>query len=143
MNTYTEFELINKNSLPLGRVKAAVFDFDGTISSLRCGWEKIMGPLMLEYLSPGAPASAELREEVERYIDESTGIQTVYQMEWLARRTKEHTGIERDPWFYKDEYNRRLALSIAEKKKAIADGTEPPENYIIAGALDFVITLGE
>ena len=138
MNTYPEFELINESELPSGRVKAAVFDFDGTISSLRCGWEKIMGPMMLEYLSPGAVSSDALREEVDRYIDESTGIQTIYQMQWLAGRAEELTGVRRDPWFYKDEYNRRLALSIAEKKKAVASGAESPGNYLIAGSAGFL-----
>ena len=32
-------------------IKAAVFDFDGTISTLRCGWEEVMEPLMLECIS--------------------------------------------------------------------------------------------
>ena len=29
---------------------AVLFDFDGTISTLRCGWEKVMGPLFEEIL---------------------------------------------------------------------------------------------
>ncbi len=34
-------------------VKAVLFDFDGTISTLRCGWEKVMGPLFVEILDDG------------------------------------------------------------------------------------------
>lgn len=34
-------------------VRAVLFDFDGTISTLRCGWESVMKPLMLEMISGG------------------------------------------------------------------------------------------
>ena len=34
-------------------VKAAVLDFDGTLSTLRCGWEEVMGPRMVEFISGG------------------------------------------------------------------------------------------
>ena len=37
------------------RITTAVFDFDGTLSTLRCGWEEVMGPLMVEYISGGEP----------------------------------------------------------------------------------------
>ena len=36
-------------------VRAVLFDFDGTISTLRCGWEAVMKPLMLEMISGGKP----------------------------------------------------------------------------------------
>ena len=56
-------------------IKAAVFDFDGTISTLRCGWEEVMEPLMLECISGEKKASDELVREVRDYIDRSAGIQ--------------------------------------------------------------------
>lgn len=136
-------DIINKDYRPSGEIRFAVFDFDGTISALRCGWEKIMLPLMLECMSPGAEPSEALREEAERYIDESTGIQTIYQMQWLAERVNELTGVMRPAQWYKDEYLRRLALSIAHKKQALADGSEPPENYLIAGSAEFLKALAE
>lgn len=126
---------------PNGCIKAAVFDFDGTISTLRCGWEKVMEPLMLEFMSPDREPSQELTEEVRKYIDESTGIQTVYQMQWLADRAEALTGVKRDPWWYKDEYNRRLMLSVKDKKEAVASGKVPAEQYRIAGSLEFVKAL--
>ena len=36
-----------------------LFDFDGTISTLRCGWEKVMKPLMLEMIHSRIWQSAE------------------------------------------------------------------------------------
>ena len=63
------------------RLDAAVFDFDGTLSKLRAGWESVMEPLMCEHI-PGD--AEEVRALVRKYIDESTGIQTIFQMRWLA-----------------------------------------------------------
>ena len=60
-------------------VRAVLFDFDGTISTLRCGWESVMKPLMLEMISGGAWDDA-LEREVDDYINESAGIQTIHQM---------------------------------------------------------------
>ena len=64
----------------LTTIDAVVFDFDGTLSSLRSGWEEVMEPLMCEYI-PGEPD--EVKELVKKYIDESTGIQTIHQMRCL------------------------------------------------------------
>ena len=41
-------EIIEKIQLKQLEIKAVLFDFDGTISTLRYGWEKVMEPLMLE-----------------------------------------------------------------------------------------------
>lgn len=136
-------EILNKSVAPAGTIKAAVFDFDGTISTLRCGWEKVMQPLMLEYISPDKEPVQELIDEVDRYIDESTGIQTVYQMQWLADRVEQATGVKRDAWWYKDEYNRRLMLSVQQKKQALEEGKADPEQYLVAGSIEFVKALNE
>ena len=137
------FEIINRIKTPSGRIRAAVFDFDGTISTLRCGWEQVMGPLMLEYLSPGKEPSPALIEKVNRYIDESTGIQTVYQMQWLADEAEKETGIKRDAWFYKDEYNRRLMQSVEIKKQELKSNKISAENYLVGGSIDFLKSLKE
>ena len=47
--TETEFEICDPEMLErLGHIKHAVFDHDGTISSLRQGWEEIMEPVMMK-----------------------------------------------------------------------------------------------
>ena len=55
--------------------KAAMFDFDGTVSTLRAGWEKVMAPVMTEVLAetPGAE-ELDLEKHVAGYIDRFTGI---------------------------------------------------------------------
>ena len=126
------------------RVRAAVLDFDGTLSTLRCGWETVMGPMMVEFIS-GGNADAEtldkIKKEVEKYIDESTGIQTIAQMKWL-RDTVNSYGLNKnapnDIWEYKAEYNRRLMENVMQRRKDVESGKTPREKYLIGGAEDFL-----
>jgi len=123
-------------------VKAVLFDFDGTISTLRCGWEEVMAPLMEEtILACGKDTEAEVKQLVSDWIDESTGIQTIFQMKWLAEQVAKRGGNALDPWDYKDEYNTRLMRRIEEKKKALQAGERNPEEYLMAGAVAFLKAL--
>ena len=45
-------EICNNNQ-HTNPVHAVLFDFDGTVSTLRWGWEAVMKPLMLEMISGG------------------------------------------------------------------------------------------
>ena len=40
-------EILRPNPAP-GRLRFAVFDFDGTLSLLRTGWQRVMADLMVE-----------------------------------------------------------------------------------------------
>ena len=109
--------------------KAIIFDFDGTLSTLRCGWEvvmrKLMGEILGEYIT---------MEEIDRFIDESTGIQTIFQMKWIAEQLEKRGIAPLDPWDYKAEYNRRLMLNIEDKKQALLSGACEKETYLMAGS---------
>ena len=143
-NSQTGLEILHPYRLPGGRVQAAIFDFDGTFSTLRCGWEEVMRPMMLEYIG-GGQADDALRRRVDEYIDQSTGIQTVYQMRWLAEQVDAANGGDpgRDEWWYKDEYNRRLMQRVGERIRRLESGEDRPEQYLIAGAVDFLHMLRE
>jgi phosphoglycolate phosphatase-like HAD superfamily hydrolase len=119
---------------------AAVFDFDGTLSKLRAGWENVMAPLMCESI-PGDPA--EVAALVEKYIDQSTGIQTIHQMRWLAEEVNRRGGKAEDPWTYKEEYNRRLMLEVQRRRNAVMAGTEDVEKYSVPGSMAFLTALKE
>ncbi|GHV47900.1 hypothetical protein FACS1894181_02350 [Bacteroidia bacterium] len=102
-----------------------MFDFDGTLSTLRHGWEEIIEPLMLEFIAGNTAIDDELVTSVKNDINQSTGIQTYYQMEWLAGDVKKYgrnPGASADPWWYKDEYNRRLMDRVAQRCKDILSG---------------------
>ena len=125
-------------------VEAVLFDFDGTISTLRYGWEAVMRDMMLELLRVDGGDEAALARMVDDYIEESTGIQTIFQMKWLAARVRElapEKGLPDDAWWYKDEYNRRLMRTVAERVEAVSCGACPREAYLIGGAEAFLAAL--
>lgn len=127
-----------------GPVRAVLFDFDGTISTLRWGWESVMKPLMLEMISGGRGWDTTLEQEVDNYINESTGIQTIHQMKWLAARVHQegrNPDAPEDPWWYKAEYNRRLMENVSARLDALNTGRVMRENYLIAGSEAFLNVL--
>lgn len=141
----TQFEILHKEHLPKGSIRAAIFDFDGTISTLRCGWEKVMKPMMVEMIGDGKRDDEGLHRLVDEYIDSSTGIQTVYQMRWLTRQVQKF-GLNpeiHDEWLYKDEYNRRLMKSVSQRIKHIEDGKDDRANYLVKGSEEFLRALRE
>ncbi len=84
----SEIEIINKwPGKPV--IKYALFDNDGTISTLREGWEKIMAPVMVkailgdEYSRADESLLKRVKLRVDQFIDNTTGIQTLMQMKML------------------------------------------------------------
>lgn len=119
----------------LGMPDFAVFDFDGTISKLRCGWEETMRTYMLECI-PGDPR--EVSELAEKYIDESAGIQTILQMKWLAQQVQSRGGQVLDPWDYKAEFGERLLRSVRQREKEIEADPIAANRYIVPGTKEFL-----
>ncbi|MBM4041570.1 MAG: HAD family hydrolase [Planctomycetes bacterium] len=136
-------EVLNP-SIECDRIHHALFDFDGTISILRQGWERVMVPLMVEMIagSVGDPDGA-IRHEVERYVDESTGIQTVLQMDWLVKAVAGHRGPDHalTAEEYKAIYNERLMRHIAERLARLESGQTPRDEMMLAGAEAFLQAL--
>lgn len=128
---------IRNPDIPTTPVATVLFDFDGTISTLRYGWENVMGPMMVDLLGDDATGF------VNSYIDESTGIQTIHQMKWLAEQVRLRNGKAEDPWDYKAEYNRRLMETVSKRRAALKDGTASREDYLIAGSAELLTALRE
>jgi len=126
-------------------VKAAIFDFDGTVSTLRQGWETVMEPLMLETINSSMPPDQELINKVRDFIDESTGIQTIYQMDWLVEQLEHYKRNPEihDAWWYKDEYNRRLLEEVSKRTDKLLSGERKPEDFQIMGSFEFLASLYE
>jgi phosphoglycolate phosphatase-like HAD superfamily hydrolase len=120
------------------KIECAVFDFDGTLSTLRCGWETVMEPLMLECIFGEEYTERDVLE-VREYIAKSTGIQTILQMKWLAERVKKQGKEPLDPWEYKAEYNRRLMINVEKNKAEAQSGAV--NKFIMRGAKHFLQTL--
>ena len=125
-----------------GRLKYALFDFDGTVSLLREGWQHVMGPLMIEMICGDAAVPEGLHEEVQDYISESTGIQTILQMEALVEMVRAKGMVPEDkildPLGYKNIYNERLMVRVNERIAALAAGDLSLEEATVRGSLDFV-----
>ncbi len=136
----TDIRILNEN-IERGNIKHAIFDFDGTISILREGWEKIMEPVMIESICGDHEPTAKIIEAVRKYIDESTGIQTILQMEALVEMVKKFGLVPEDKildaWGYKKIYNDRLMVPVRERIAEIQSGTKTIEDYTLRGALDF------
>ena len=134
---------IRNPATPKVPVKAILFDFDGTISTLRCGWEKVMGPLFVEILDDGKCDKAELEKKVAEYIDESTGIQTILQMKWLKEQVEKSGRTPLDIWEYKGMYNDRLMLDIRKKLEKLEKGECSPSEFLMKGSVEFLKALKE
>jgi phosphoglycolate phosphatase-like HAD superfamily hydrolase len=138
-------EVVNP-SARLGRVRHALFDFDGTISVIRQGWENIMIPLMVEMICDAHPPTPEIEAEVAEYVDRSTGILTIKQMQWLEEAVRRH-GLARAPKSareYKRIYNERLLRPVRQRLSRMDSGRDAGRDGLtIAGARAFLQALYE
>jgi phosphoglycolate phosphatase-like HAD superfamily hydrolase len=128
----------------LGKVRHVLFDFDGTLSVLRQGWEDVMVPVMLESIC-GSTSGPEIEEEVRDYIDRSTGILTIRQMQWLAETVQRHGLVTpvRTAAEYKALYLSRLMVFVQERIARLAQGRSGPADFLVAGSQEFVSGLAD
>jgi phosphoglycolate phosphatase-like HAD superfamily hydrolase len=127
----------------LGQVRHALFDFDGTISVIRRGWEDIMIPMMIEMICGKHKPSLDIVEEVKDYVDRSTGILTIKQMEWLAVTVERYglTQLVRTAREYKKQYNERLLQPVRQRIRQIEDSELARDKMMIKGARSFLHAL--
>jgi rfaE bifunctional protein kinase chain/domain len=146
----TEIEVVREKSRQ-GAVKYAIFDHDGTISTLRQGWEKIMEPMMLEAILGDQAASVpdhvykKVVTEVKTFIDKTTGIQTLAQMKGLVGLVREHGFVSADKILdehgYKAIYNEALLEMVRARVRKIERGELGPNDFEIKGARQFLTAL--
>ena len=127
------------------RFRFVLFDFDGTVSLFREGWQGVIIPMMVETLAPLAAGLD--RDAVTRLVTDdivrTTGLPTIVQMMGLADRVKEFGGTPRDPGAYKTEYLRRLHERIRGRLEAVASGTTQRDAMLLAGARVFLEALSD
>ena len=134
-----EINMIILENAKKRKISAAVFDFDGTLSTLRCGWEHVMEPLMLEVIYGDNPTEEEVRT-VREYISASTGIQTILQMKWICEMVEKRGGSPLSAWDYKAEYNRRLMENVLKRRE---EAKLSPEKFLMKGGPEFLMRLKE
>jgi len=150
----TEFELCEPEILEkLGHIRYAVFDHDGTISSFRQGWEEIMEPVMMksilgnQYESVDAVTFQKVILRVKEFIQKTTGIQTIYQMEGLVNLVREFGFVPENEilnkFQYKELYNEGLMQMVNKRMKRLGAGELTQEDFTIKGAVSFLYELKE
>lgn len=125
------------------QAKAALFDFDGTLSLIRRGWRDVMVEYFSEELvrvQPGRPHD-QVRRDVGQWVDDLTGLETIFQARALAERIAAAGGHPRAPEAYKEEYLRRLRARIEDRIAALEEGRVPAETYLVPGAVSLLSRL--
>lgn len=133
----TPFEIIHPK-IQRGKIKFAIFDFDGTISLIREGWQGIMIPMMVEILrhTPDHESLTDIEEVVRTYVGNTTGKQTIYQMIRLANEVKKRGGQPKDPLVYKERYHDLLMEHITSRLDGLRQGLLTPEELTVSGSLE-------
>jgi phosphoglycolate phosphatase len=131
----TRIEIIHSD-FPRGTIRAALFDFDGTLSLIREGWPEVMIPMMVGHLArtPAAESRDELGCRVEEFVMRLNGKQTIYQMIQLVDEIRKRGGTPLDPLEYKREYHDLLWQRIAGRVTALDRGTTPAESLTVPGS---------
>ena len=139
----TQIEIICED-IPRGRIRFALFDFDGTLSLIREGWQDVMVPMMVEVLqreTDTTESAEELTRLVRDYVDRLTGKQTIYQMIQLCEEIQKRGGKPRDPLEYKWEYLHRLWERIKHRVEGLKGGTIAPDEMLVPGSRDLLENL--
>ncbi len=139
--TNWDIEIINQSAHSHG-FKAVLFDFDGTLSLIRSGWQDVMLPYFCEEFFASLPhlinEEADMKIMIKDFIDKLTGKQTIFQCKQLKDEIEKRGGKARDAMEYKNEYIRRLLLKIENTKKGLTDNSLSPELFTVRGAADFL-----
>jgi sugar/nucleoside kinase (ribokinase family)/phosphoglycolate phosphatase-like HAD superfamily hydrolase len=139
----TDIELVTGRP-PSGLIRHAIFDHDGTISTLRQGWEGIMEPMMVQAVLSAQAGRVDdetlirVTSAVRVLIDRTTGIQTLAQMKNLVDLVRQFGFVAEDAILdehgYKAVFNRDLVALVGERMRRIERGELGPEDWQVKGA---------
>ena len=139
----TKIEIID-SAVPRGRIRHALFDFDGTLSLIREGWQGVMIPMMVELIrqAPGAEDEGAVHALVKEYVTRLTGRQTIYQMIRLAEEIEKRGGRPLEPLAYKRMYHERLLERIEGRLSDLEAGRVAPDEMMVPGGRAILEGLG-
>jgi phosphoglycolate phosphatase-like HAD superfamily hydrolase len=140
----SEIEIITEWPAALN-ISHAIFDHDGTISTLREGWEQIMVPMMLKAIMGKQFHDADealyhkVHTRVIDFVDKTTGIQTLVQMKGLVELVREFGLVPEDQildeFGYKEIYNDELLKMVRVREAKIARGELALEDFTLKNAV--------
>ncbi len=142
----TAVELINLKKTGLPRV--VIFDHDGTVSTLRQGWEPIMKEVTMEAILGDCKETVSMREvskiedAADEMIEKTTGIQTIIQMHHLRDMVRSFGFIPEKKILtaleYKQIYNKKLLAMVSERVKLFKQGLLALSDVTLKGAIQFL-----
>ena len=128
----TRIEL-RSQQIPTCAIRSVLFDFDGTISLIRAGWQDVMVPMMIDILQPHAPNEErpDLHRLITGFVERLTGKQTIFQMMRLAEEVAKRGGVPLDPLEYKRQYLDALMERIQSRREGLRDGSLIPADMLM------------
>ncbi|HOO98636.1 MAG TPA: PfkB family carbohydrate kinase [Bacteroidales bacterium] len=148
----SEIEIISKNK-EKPEISHAIFDHDGTISTLREGWEQIMAPVMtkailgVNFNDADNSLLLSVENRVKEYIDATTGIQTLAQMHGLISLIKEFGCVPDEkiltPGDYKKIYNDELLKVVRVREQKFLKGELCIEDVTVKNSVEMLRILFE
>src|SRR5262245_54200408 len=120
-----------------GAFRAALFDFDGTLSLIREGWPHVMVDLMLDRLREQSliaepePACA---AHIEAFVMALNGHPTIRQMERFAQEVVTRGGTPAEPAGYLQQYLDRLMSVVRGRWESLESRRAKPEEWVVPNA---------
>jgi len=132
-------------------IRHAIFDHDGTISTLRQGWEEIMEPMMVRAILAARYDDADealyhkVVDAVRAFVEKTTGAQTLVQMQGLVGLIERFGCVEKadilDLHGYKALYNEELMAMVRRRVAKLRRGELEAADFLIKGAREFLEAL--
>ncbi|MCC6581075.1 MAG: HAD family hydrolase [Phycisphaeraceae bacterium] len=127
----SDIELVR--DLPTGlNIRHAIYDHDGTLSVLREGWELVMQPMMVrailgqQYDTVDTAKFHRVENAVRDFIDKTTGVQTLVQMQGLVDMVRRFGCVPEDRILdehgYKRIYNDELMKIVRQRIDRLGRG---------------------
>ena len=128
-----------------------IFDHDGTISTLRQGWDEDMEPMMMDAIVGDRRevipklSMERIEKRVRQLIEETTGVQTLVQMQYLSELVREYGYVAEedilDAAGYKRIFNAALMRRVEDRLARIREGRLTADQFILKKAVDFLQAL--
>jgi rfaE bifunctional protein kinase chain/domain len=135
---------IKKTGIP----KVVIFDHDGTISTLRQGWEPIMKEVVIDSILGEFRNSLSLEDfkkieaDADAMIEKTTGIQTIIQMFHLREMVRSYGYVSEDKILtapeYKQIYNEKLLEMVSKRVNLFRKGLLKLEDLTIKDVISFL-----